>query len=175
MIEKIKNSFKKLILNFIFKSELKNRPKKKYNKFSNNSSSIAVIVDSNINISPENFDFLTNIFSTPENNIRFLWYQSPIFYDRSNHMRIYNTDLSFSGVINKDFNVFFKNKYDLLINVYKKDNIFLKMLSLNVKHDFSIGFTPIDLGLNDIIFDFDPEDINVFSEELTKYLKIISK
>ena len=175
MIEIIKNSFKKLILNFILKSELKNRPKKKYNKFSNNSSSIAVIVDSNINISPENFDFLTNIFSTPENNIRFLWYQSPIFYDRSNHMRIYNTDLSFSGVINKDFNVFFKKKYDLLINVYKKDNIFLKMLSLNVKHGFSIGFTPIDLGLNDIIFDFDPEDINVFSEELTKYLKIISK
>ena len=90
-------------------------------------------------------------------------------------MRIYNTDINFTGVINKDFNIFFKNKYDLLINVYKNDNIFLKMLSLNVKHDFSIGFTPIDQELNDIIFDFNPEKINLFSEELTKYLKIISK
>jgi hypothetical protein len=90
-------------------------------------------------------------------------------------MRIYKNDLSFTGDINKDFNLFFKNKYDLLINIYMTDNIFLKMLSLNVKHDFSIGFTPIDLELNDIIFDFKPENINVFKEELTKYLKILSK
>ena len=175
MIDIIKNNFKKFILNLIYKKKLKNRPKKKFNKFSNNSSTIAVIIDSKINISPENFNFLTNTFSTPEENIKFLWYQSSIFFYRVNHMRIYKNDLSFKGDINKDFNLFFKNKYDLLINIYVTDNIFLKMLSLNVKHDFSIGFTPIDLELNDIIFDFKPENINVFKEELTKYLKIISK
>ena len=51
----------------------------------------------------------------------------------------------------------------------------MKTLSLKVKHDFSIGFTPVDSELNDIVFDFNPQNIKVFGDELSKYLKIISK
>ena len=73
------------------------------------------------------------------------------------------------------FSSFFNQQYDILINVYTKDSILLKFLSLKVKHDFAIGFTPVDLKLNDLVFDFHPNEIDIFSNELSKYLKIIFK
>ena len=175
MIDLVKNYTKNFILNLIYKRVLKSKPKKKFIKLFNKPFSIAVIIDSSLNMKINDFNFLTNLFSTSDQNISFLWYKSLIFHDCSNHIRIDDNDIDFLGKINEDYNLFFDRKYDVLINVYQKDNVIMKLLSLKVKHDFSIGFTPVDTELNDIVFDFSPQNVKVFSVELSKYLKIISK
>ena len=175
MINLVKNYTKNFILNLVYKRVLKSKPKKKFIKLFNKPFSIAVIIDSSLNMKINDFNFLTDVFSTSDQNISFLWYKSFILHDCSSHIRIDDNDINFIGKINKDYNLFFDRKYDVLINVYQKDNVIMKLLSLSVKHDFSIGFTPVDNELNDIVFDFSPQNVKVFSVELSKYLKIISK
>ena len=175
MIDLFKSYLKKFFLGLVYENKLKNRPKKKFIKFSNKSPSVFVIVDSRLNMNLNDFKFIADIFLISDQSIRFLWYKSPILHDHLSHMRIDNFDISFTGKVSKDFDLFFDDKYDLLINVYKKNSIIMKTLSLKVKHDFSIGFTPVDSELNDIVFDFNPQNIKVFGDELSKYLKIISK
>ena len=175
MINLVKNYTKNFILNLVYKRVLKSKPKKKFIKLFNKPFSIAVIIDSSLNMKINDFNFLTDVFSTSDQNISFLWYKSFILHDCSSHIRIDDNDINFIGKINKDYNLFFDRKYDVLINVYQKDNVIMKLLSLSVKHDFSIGFTPVDNELNDIVFDFSPQNVKLFSVELSKYLKIISK
>jgi len=171
----MKNQIKRFILNLIYKSELKNRPKKKLKKALNTTPVIAIIVDSRLNIGVNDFNFIADIFSISIDDVKFLWYKSPIFHDHSSHMRIDIDDISLTGKINEEFNLFFDQQYDLLINVYQKNTIIMKLLSLKVKYHFAIGFTPVDLQLNDIVFNFDPQNINIFHIEMSKYLKIIYK
>jgi len=171
----MKNHIKKFILNLIYKKKLKNRPKKNFKKILKKNLVIAIIVDSRLNMGMNDFNFLADIFSVSIENMNFIWYKSPTFYHHSNHMRIDIDDISLTGKINKEFNLFFDQQYDILINIYQKNTIVLKTLSLKVKHHFAIGFTPVDFQLNDIVFDFKPQNTNIFHIELSKYLKIISK
>ncbi len=171
----MKNYIKKGILNFLYKRELKNKPKKEFKKILNKTPVIAVIIDSRLNMEMNDFNFLADIFSISKEDIKFLWYKSTFFHNYSNHMRIDIDDISLTGKINEKFNLFFDQQYDILINVYQKSTIIMKTLSLKIKHHFAIGFTPVDLQLNDIVFDFNPQNIDIFYSELSKYLKIIYK
>ena len=71
--------------------------------------------------------------------------------------------------------MFFKERYDVLINFYNRESIILKFLSLKVKHNFSIGFSPIDIELNDLVFDFNPNNLDILKTELIKYREVVSK
>ncbi len=171
MTDLVKNTLKKFILNLIYKTKLKNKSKKNFNKFSNINPSICVIVDSRLNIGLKDLDFLNEVFKISDEAITFLWYKSHINRDLPNHFNFVRNDISFSGNVT---NSIFNNNYDLLLNLYQKNSVSMKLLSLNVRNNFSIGFTPVDIELNDIVFDFDIQDIKLFRKELIKYLKIIT-
>jgi len=166
---------KKFFLELFYKKEIKNRLKKKFNKISKNKPSIAVIVDSGLNLEVNDFSFLSEIMNVSEDNIFFLWYESLSVYHDSNHLGINIDDISLTGKVNEEYALFFNRKYDVLINLYQNNSIFIRSLSLKVNNVFSIGFTPVDLQLNDIIFDFNPKEIDILKRELNKYTKIIFK
>ena len=166
---------KKFFLELFYKKEIKNRLKKKFNKISKNKPSIAVIVDSGLNLEVNDFSFLSEIMNVSEDNIFFLWYESLSVYHDSNHLGINIDDISLTGKVNEEYALFFNRKYDVLINLYQNNSIFIRSLSLKVNNVFSIGFTPVDLQLNDIVFDFSPKEIDILKRELNKYTKIIFK
>lgn len=166
---------KKFFLELFYKKEIKNRLKKKFNKISKNKPIIAVIVDSGQNIEVNDFSFLSEIMNVSENNIFFLWYKSLSVHHDSNHLGINIDDISLTGKVNEEYALFFNRKYDVLINLYQNNSIFIRSLSLKVNNVFSIGFTPVDLQLNDIVFDFSPKEIDILKRELNKYTKIIFK
>tara|TARA_B100000767_G_C19706835_1_gene510913 strand:+ start:40 stop:555 length:516 start_codon:yes stop_codon:yes gene_type:complete len=166
---------KKFFLELFYKKEIKNRLKKKFNKISKNKPSIAVIVDSGLNLEVNDFSFLSEIMNVSKHNIYFLWYKSLYVYHDSNHLGINIDDISLTGKVNEEYALFFNRKYDVLINLYQNNSIFIRSLSLKVNNVFSIGFTPVDLQLNDIIFDFNPKEIDILKRELNKYTKIIFK
>ncbi|MDF1516482.1 MAG: hypothetical protein RQ864_03985 [Lutibacter sp.] len=65
------------------------------------------------------------------------------------------------------------NKYDLLINYSKVDNVYLNILLLQCKASFSVGFAHMDKRLYDLLIRCEPDEIDLFHEELIKYLVIL--
>ena len=170
----MRKQIKIFFLNFIYKRKIKNKTKKNFKKISKKPV-IAVIVDSRMNLNMNDFNFLFDTFNVSKDNIKFLWYKSPLVHHHSNHLGINIDDIKFSGKLSEEYDLFFNKNYDILINAYRNNSIFIKSLSIKVKHSFAIGFTPVDPELNDIVFDFNPENINIFKTELVKYLNIIYK
>tara|TARA_Y100000996_G_scaffold410372_1_gene392626 strand:+ start:1848 stop:2375 length:528 start_codon:yes stop_codon:yes gene_type:complete len=175
MNDQIKNFFKKRILKFIYKKELKNRSKKNIKILKANFPSILVIVDAQLNLNKNDLGFLAEIFTISDEKINFLWYDSPLVYDFFNHESIDIDDIDFYGRVSNKFDLFFKERYDVLINFYNRESIILKFLSLKAKHNFSIGFSPIDIELNDLVFDFNPNNLDILKTELIKYREVVSK
>ena len=129
------------------------------------------MIDKNLDIKIKDLSFFNEIFSIPQENINFLWFDSSFVFDYSNHSRIDIDDINFSGKIK---NSFIDNKYDILFNLYERDNIFLKYLSVNIKNKFSIGFLTTDTKLNDLVFNFSPNDLNSIKKEIPKYYNVIN-
>ncbi|MDO9275245.1 MAG: hypothetical protein Q7T92_06830 [Lutibacter sp.] len=65
------------------------------------------------------------------------------------------------------------NKYDLLINYSKVDNVYLNILLLQCKAAFKVGFAHLDKRLYDFMIRCEPDEIDLFHEELKKYLVIL--
>ena len=71
MNDQIKNFFKKRILKFIYKKELKNRSKKNIKILKANFPSILVIVDAQLNLNKNDLGFLAEIFTISDEKINF--------------------------------------------------------------------------------------------------------
>ncbi len=65
------------------------------------------------------------------------------------------------------------NKYDLLINYSKVDNVYLNILLLQCNAIFSVGFADMDKRLYDLMIRCEPDEIDLFHKELIKYLIIL--
>jgi hypothetical protein len=65
------------------------------------------------------------------------------------------------------------NKYDLLINYSKVDNVYLNILILQSKAAFKVGFAHLDKRLYDFMIRCEVDEIALFNEELLKYLVIL--
>ncbi|MAW49636.1 MAG: DUF6913 domain-containing protein [Candidatus Marivariicella sp.] len=167
----MKNELKKIFLKFFYDRKLNNLQKKTFKKTKKLNPKILILIDKNLNIKIKDLSFFNEIFSIPQENINFLWFDSSFVFDYSNHLRIDIDDINFSGKIK---NSFIDNKYDILFNLYERDNIFLKYLSVNIKNKFSIGFLTTDTKLNDLVFNFSPNDLNSIKKEIPKYYNVIN-
>ena len=67
------------------------------------------------------------------------------------------------------------NKYDLLINYSKVDNLYSNLLILQCKSLFNVGFEHLDNRFYDFMIDCKSDDFKSFNNELSKYLKILKK
>ena len=167
----MKNELKKILLKFFYKRKLNNLKKKTFKKTKKLNPKILILIDKKFDIKINDLSFFNEIFSIPLENIDFLWFDSSFVFDYSNHLRIDVDDISFSGTIK---NSFIDNKYDILFNLYNRDNIFLKYLSVNIKNKFSVGFLTSDTKLNDLVFNFSPNDLNSIKREISKYYNLIN-
>ena len=67
------------------------------------------------------------------------------------------------------------NKYDLLINYSKVENVYCNLLLLHFKTAFRIGIGHSNKQLYNFIVKCDPTELSIFHKELMKYLKILKK
>jgi hypothetical protein len=65
------------------------------------------------------------------------------------------------------------NKYDLLINYSKVDNVYLNILLLQSKVAFRVGFAHLDKRLYDLLIKCESDEVDLFHKELIKYLVIL--
>ncbi|WP_298141053.1 hypothetical protein [Flavobacterium sp.] len=85
-------------------------------------------------------------------------------------------DMTWNGTFDKEQITTFTNaNFDLLISYYDIEKAPLILVTLNSKADFKVGFSSVDMRLNQFMIDTNAEKYKVFVSELFKYLKILNK
>ena len=85
-------------------------------------------------------------------------------------------DFGWKGKIkNIDLEAFINEPYDVLICYYKKEVLQLDLITAASNANLKVGISRNDERLYDLIIDVALKDINIFKEELKKYLNILNK
>jgi hypothetical protein len=85
-------------------------------------------------------------------------------------------DFGWKGKIkNSDLESFINEPFDMMICFYKNPVLQLNQIVAASKALFKVGISNEDERLYDLIIDIELKDINIFKQELKKYLNILKK
>ncbi len=85
-------------------------------------------------------------------------------------------DFGWKGKINNiELQSFLDEPFDVLICFYKKEVLQLNLIAAASKANLKVGISRSDERLYDLIIDVELKDINIFKQELRKYLTILNK
>ncbi len=85
-------------------------------------------------------------------------------------------DFGWKGKIkNIDLQNFIDEPYDVLICYYKNELLQLNQITAASKANLKVGISRKDERLYDLIIDVSLKEINIFKQELKKYLNILNK
>lgn len=112
-----------------------------------------------------------------EKNIKVIVYRDVL---KSNEVYLESTfglkDLNFkSEFTQQPINEFISEEFDLLINYYNEEKLFLLLLTNSSKAKFKVGFSTVDKRLNHFMINIDLDNYKGFITELFRYLKILNK
>ena len=175
IIEKVKNFFLRQQL----RRNVRSLKKQTYRPISK-IKTVGVILDDKLDINNVVFERFSAYFGVSKVNIKFLIFtdlnQEEIEHksdSRSDYLNV--ADFDFFGNIKSETPLFYRLKFDILINYFDEANPYLELMSSKYKRCFRLGFLGADEGLNDLIFDFKATNTNSFLNESKKYLGTIFK
>lgn len=117
---------------------------------------------------------LATLLKIAESDIKVVVFQRKLRKETPDEDIVTPKDFCWYGKIdNEKLKNIITNKYDLLINYSKVDNVYLNILLLQCKAAFRAGFAHMDKRLYDLLIRCEPEEIDLFHEELIKYLIIL--
>ncbi|MBC2845478.1 DUF6913 domain-containing protein [Winogradskyella flava] len=85
-------------------------------------------------------------------------------------------DFGWKGKINSiELQSFLDEPFDVMICFFKKELLHLKLITAASKANLKVGISRTDERLYDLIIDVELKAINIFKQELKKYLEILNK
>jgi len=85
-------------------------------------------------------------------------------------------DFNWKGhVLDSSFQSFLEEPFDLLICYYPKKNIFLEYAEASSQTTFKVGFSDASTGFFNLDIACDENRVDLFFDEMKKYLKILHK
>ena len=84
-------------------------------------------------------------------------------------------DFSLSGDFSDKLESIFSKKVDLVINYFTIKSVFLDFLSMRFSTKLRVGFSGANPNINDVIFNFSPDNKRLFLTESSNYLKAFLK
>lgn len=138
---------------------------------------IGVLVDATVFPSFPFLNALAKVFQIDSKDITLLYYlpnkkqaklfEGPVYSD---------ADLGFRGSVkSEEVSDFVATKFDALINFYDEDKLMLNLISVLSVSRFKIGFSSINIKINDFSVATSVNDIAGFTTELKKYLILLNK
>lgn len=119
---------------------------------------------------------LIEVFDLPSTVFEFVIYQQKKTKNNNSNSIITHRDFGWYGKLKSEkLKNILTNKYDLLINYCKIDHFYTNLLVLQCNAYFKIGFANLKLGLYDLTIQCNPNEINLYTSEIKKYLKILNK
>tara|TARA_R110000787_G_scaffold210882_4_gene320618 strand:- start:4041 stop:4556 length:516 start_codon:yes stop_codon:yes gene_type:complete len=96
--------------------------------------------------------------------------------DEKSYKHFSEKDFDWKGqIIESSLQSFLEEPFDLLICFFSKKNQFLEYAAIKSSATFKIGFSGINSNLFDIELASDISQVDVFFDEVKKYLKILNK
>ena len=85
-------------------------------------------------------------------------------------------DFGWKGKVNNtELEQFINTKFDALISFYNAEDLELKLVSASSRANFKIGINNSEPRLYDLIINIKTKDLQVFQNEIFKYLKVFNK
>lgn len=117
---------------------------------------------------------LATILKISESDITVVIFQRKLKNEKETEDIITPKDFGWYGKVDAEkLKNILTNKYDLLINYSKVDNVYLNILLLHCKPAFKVGFAHTDKRLHDLMIRCELDELDLFHEELIKYLVIL--
>lgn len=171
-----------MFLNIIKNFSLKNKVSKLLTNTTDNHAedfikSVGVIFDGKLTLEIENLVYELYKRGIDEDKIKVLIFKDKINKNEVFKFDVYSyKDINWSGDIENPKAILFLNtQFDLLINYHDFEKSPLVYLSYLSKANFKVGFTSQDKKLNQLMINTNPNNFQLFIDELFKYLKILSK
>lgn len=119
---------------------------------------------------------LIEILALPPTAFEFVIYQQKLPKNNNSDQIITPHDFGWYGKLKSDrLKNILTNKYDLLINYNKIDHLYTNLLVLQSKVKFKVGFANLKTDLYDLTIQCNPNEIELFTKEIDKYLNILIK
>lgn len=134
---------------------------------------VIIFLDANANRTSV-LSMLTSMLKISESDIKVVIFQQKLRNEQRANEVITPKDFGWYGKIESEkLKNILTNKYDLLINYSKVDNLYLNLLLLQCKAAFKVGFAHLDKRLYDLMIRCESNERDLFNEELKKYLVIL--
>lgn len=134
---------------------------------------VIIFLDANANRTSV-LSMLTSMLKISESDIKVVIFQQKLRNEQRANEVITPKDFGWYGKIESEkIKNILTNKYDLLINYSKVDNLYLNLLLLQCKAAFKVGFAHLDKRLYDLMIRCESNERDLFNEELKKYLVIL--
>ncbi len=123
------------------------------------------------------FNVLASRLKVHGNRIKVIAYTTDLKSHGNSWDSCFNAkDFGWNGDIkNIELQTFLDEPFDVLISYYAEPQLELKLLTAKSKSQIKIGILQNDERLNDIIIKTKIKDIDVFSNEVVKYLTVLNK
>lgn len=136
---------------------------------------VAILVDNEDEIE-EIINDLENKLGIIKENITPLIFKRKLKEEEKSSLYFTKKDFLNKGDIESEsLKNFIDENFDLLINYTKKSNLYVNLVTLFSKAKFKIGFAKIDDRLYDLMVKEPNYNIQVFHQEIYKYLSILNK
>ena len=167
--------FKRKSNQFFFDNRLPNWLKKPADSSSKEITNVLVLID-NISEKEMIHKSLLSLFEIESANLDIIVVQQKISKDQVSEEINTPKDFGWFGKIKSDrLKSVLTKKYDLLINYSNVDNLYCNLLLLQCKVAFKTGFAHLDSRFYDLTIDCEPNNLELFNNELKKYLIILNK
>lgn len=123
------------------------------------------------------FNVLASHLKIHANKIKVIAYTNDVKNHSNSWDACFNAkDFGWNGEIkNIELRAFLDESFDVLISYYSEEHLELKLLTASSKSQFKIGILQSDTRLNDIIIKTKIKEVDVFSDEVVKYLTVLNK
>lgn len=137
---------------------------------------VNVILDGSLEIDNGFFIHLAKVFGIPHVNVSVLLFPNKNKAIKDQYQNIFDPEhIEFFGKFTEGLYQFCEQPADIQLNFFKTNNLYMNWVASKTQTKMHIGFLGADERINDLIFDFDPKEKEVFEEELVKYLSVLKK
>lgn len=134
---------------------------------------VRVIMDADLAVEQSFFLDLAKALSLPPVNISVLVFpkNNPL---ESQYAHFFNQqDISFFGRFSGELEAICRQEVDLQLHFFNRTDLYMEWVAIEAKHRMSVGFSKAEKKINDLIFDFSPQEHTLVKNELVKYLTIL--
>ncbi|SEQ98164.1 hypothetical protein SAMN05421824_2742 [Hyunsoonleella jejuensis] len=123
------------------------------------------------------FNVLASRLKVHANKIKVIAYTTDLKSHGNSWDACFNAkDFGWNGEIkNIELQTFLNEPFDVLISYYTQEHLELKLLTALSKSQFKIGILQSETRLNDLIIKTKISEIEVFGNEVVKYLTVLNK